>query len=225
MVPSIHLAFSRPRIFILDRLYMAILEVQDTPLVASAPRLLFESLSGSLRILRLGHIDAFLALDHEGSIHLDPSYITLSPLSSLMRLTLPPIAVWLQAKQRWLPDLLGTITSTSNLKELDIHLLFSPVAIRAQLDTVAWSTIDLILGRAWGEEAGLGDGNAAGSGRRGNREGYVFTNLEVVRITSADFNPNRQPLDGHAKSRIKGWLIKHMPRIHERGVLHVQLGD
>jgi len=38
------------------------LETQDTPLVASSPRLLFESLSGSLRILRLMHIDTFLTV-------------------------------------------------------------------------------------------------------------------------------------------------------------------
>jgi len=38
------------------------LEVQYTPLVASSPRLLFESLSGSLRVLRLTHVDMFLSV-------------------------------------------------------------------------------------------------------------------------------------------------------------------
>ena len=38
------------------------LEVNSTPPVASAPRLLFESLSGGLRILRLMHIDMILSL-------------------------------------------------------------------------------------------------------------------------------------------------------------------
>ncbi|KAF9648123.1 hypothetical protein BDM02DRAFT_2353428 [Thelephora ganbajun] len=38
------------------------LEVQFAPLVPSAPRLLFESLSGGLRILRLMHIDMFLSV-------------------------------------------------------------------------------------------------------------------------------------------------------------------
>lgn len=38
------------------------LGVQYTPFAASPPRLLFESLSGSLRVLRLAHIDAFLSV-------------------------------------------------------------------------------------------------------------------------------------------------------------------
>lgn len=38
------------------------LEVQYTPLVASPPRLLLESLSGSLKVLRLTHIDTFLSV-------------------------------------------------------------------------------------------------------------------------------------------------------------------
>lgn len=161
----------------------------------------------------------------EDSICLDPSYINLSSLSSLTHLTLPPVAVWLQAKQRWLPDLLSTIAGTSNLKELNIHLLFSPVAIKAQLDAVAWSKVDLILGRNSEEEPGLGIGNGARTGRRGRSEGCAFTDLEVVRITSTDFNPERPPLDGHAKSRIKGWLIECMPRIYERRILQVPLDN
>ena len=163
----------------------------------------------------------------EGSIYLDPSYINFSSLSSLTHLTLPPVAVWLQAKQRWLPDLLSTIVGTSNLKELNIHLLFSPVAIKAQLDAVAWSKVDLILGRNFEEEPELGTGNGARTReRRRSSEGkYAFADLEVVKITSADFNPERPPLDGHMRSRIKEWLIECMPRIYERGVLQVPLDD
>ena len=44
------------------RLSELTLEVQYAPLVASPPRLLFESLSESLRILRLTHIDMFLSV-------------------------------------------------------------------------------------------------------------------------------------------------------------------
>ena len=44
------------------RLSELTLEVQYTPLVASPPRLLFETLSGSLRVLRLTHIDMFLSV-------------------------------------------------------------------------------------------------------------------------------------------------------------------
>ena len=215
------------------------LEVQCTPFVASPPRLLFESLFGSLKILRLMHIDTFLSvgqlpifwagwrvliqkmvLTDEDSIYLDRSYIDLSSLKSLTHLTLPPVAVWLQAKQRWLPDLLSTITSASSLEELNIHLLFSPVAIKAQLDCVAWPKVDLILGRNFGEEPELD-----GTGARGRRsgEGCVFTDLEAVNITSADFNPNRPPLDGHAKSRIEAWLIGYMSRIYNRRILRIPL--
>lgn len=85
-----------------------------------------------------------------------------------------------------------------------------------------WSSVDLVLGRKRGEELECGIVNEAGAG---NGEGYVFTNLEVVKITSADFNPERPPLDGEAKSRIKEWLIGYMPRIYERRVLRVPLGD
>ena len=168
-----------------------------------------------------------MVLTDEGSIYLDPSYINLSSLSSLTHLTLPPVAVWLQAKQRWLPDLLSTIAGTSNLKELDIHLHFSPVAIKAQLDAVAWSKVDLILGRTFGEEPELGIGNGARTRerRRSNEGGYVFTDLKVVRITSADFNPERSPLDRYMKSRIEEWLIECMPRVYERGILQVPLDD
>lgn len=133
------------------------------------------------------------------------------------------MAVWLQAKQRWLPDLLSTIGSTANLKKLDIHLLFSPVSIKVQLDAVMWSSVDLILGRKWGEEVRCGIGSGVGTGRCGSGEGYVFANLEVVRITSGDFNPERPPLDGEARSRIKEWLVGYMPRIYERRVLQVPL--
>lgn len=164
-----------------------------------------------------------MVLTDADSIHLDPSYINLSSLNSLTHLTLPPVAVWLQAKQQWLPDILSTITGTCNLKELNIHLLFSPVAIKAQLDAVAWSKVDLILGRNFGEEPGLGIGNRARTVRRGSSEGYVFADLEVVKITSADFNPERPPLDGYAKSRIETWLIGYMPRIYERRILQVPL--
>ena len=166
-----------------------------------------------------------MVLTDGDSIYLDPSYINLSSLSSLTHLTLPPVAMWLQAKQRWLPDLLSTIAGTSNLKELKIHLLFSPVAIRVQLGAVAWSKVDLILGRNIGEEQELGIRNGVETGRRRSNEGYAFTNLEVVKITSADFNPERSPLDEHTKSRIKGWLIEHMPSTHERRILQVPLDD
>jgi hypothetical protein len=44
------------------RLSELTLEVQYTPPVASPPRLLFESLSGSLGVLRLTHIDMFLSV-------------------------------------------------------------------------------------------------------------------------------------------------------------------
>lgn len=157
-----------------------------------------------------------IVLTDEDSIYLDPSYIDLSSLKSLTHLTLPPVAVWLQAKQRWLPDLLSTITATSSLKELNIHLLLSPVAIKAQLDCVAWSKVDLVLGRSF-EEPG------AGAGGRESGEGYVFMDLEVVKITSADFNSNRPPLDGHVKSRIEARLIEYMPRIYNRRILRIPL--
>ena len=170
-------------------------------------------------------IDTAVVLTDEDSIYLDTSYINLSSLSSLTHLTLPPVAMWLQAKQRWLPDLLSTIAGTSNLKELNIHLLFSPIAIRVQLGTVAWSKVDLILGRNVGEESELGIGNGVKTGRRRSNEGYAFTNLEVVKITSVDFNPERPPLDGHTKLTIKEWLIGHMPSIHERRILQVPLDD
>ena len=84
-----------------------------------------------------------------------------------------------------------------------------------------WSSVDLVLGRKWGEEVECGMRNKVGVGR----EGYVFTSLEVVKITSADFNPERPPLDGEARSRIKEWLIGYMPRIYERRVLEVPLGS
>jgi len=197
------------------------LEVQCTPFVASPPRLLFESLFGSLKLLRLMHIDTLLSVD-EDSIFLDPSYIDLSSLKSLTHLTLPPVAVWLQAKQQWIPDLLSTITATSSLKELNVHLLFSPVAIKAQLDCVAWPKVDLILGRNFGEGPEL-DGTRAGGHRSG--EGHVFTNLEAVKITSVDFNPNRPPLDRHAKSRIEARLVGYMPRIYNRRVLRIPLDN
>lgn len=83
--------------------------------------------------------------------------------------------------------------------------------------------VDLILGRKWGEGPEIG--NMAGAGRRGNTEGYIFTDLDTVKITSADFNPGRPPLGERAKSRIKGLLMGYMPRIHERRVLRVPLGD
>ena len=133
--------------------------------------------------------------------------------------------MWLQAKQRWLPDLLSTIAGTSSLKELNIHLLFSPVAIKAQLDVVAWSKIDLILGRNFGEEPESGIRNGARARHHGSSEAYALTDLEVVKITSADFNPDRPPLDGHTKSRIKGLLMEYMPRIYERRILQVPLDD
>ena len=216
------------------------LEVQCTPFVASPPKQLFESSFGSLKILRLMHVDTFLSvgqltifwagwraliqkivLTDEDSIYLDPSYIDLSSLKSLTHLTLPPVAVWLQAKQRWLPDLLSTITATSSLKELNIHLLFSPVATKAQLDCVAWSNVDLILGRNFEEP--WSDGTRAGGRKSG--EGHVFTGLEMVKITSADFNPNRPSLDGHTKSRIEAWLTGYMPRIYNRRILRIPLDN
>lgn len=161
----------------------------------------------------------------EGSINLDPSHITLSSLNFITHLTLPPVAVWLQVKQRWLPDLLSTIESAPNLKELDIHLLFSPVAIKTQLDAVRWSSVDLILGRKWGEGLECGIRNEVGTGHCESSEGYVFANLEVVKITSADFNSERPPLDGEVKLRIKEWLIGYMPRVYGRCVLQVPLGN
>lgn len=166
-----------------------------------------------------------MVLTDEGSIYLDQSYLNLSSLNSVTHLTLPPVAVWLQAKQRWLPELLSTMTGTSKLKELNIHLLFSPVAIEAQLDAVAWSKVDLIFGRNFGGEPGSGIGNGVRAGCRASSEGCIFPDLEVVKITSADFNPERPPLDGHAKSIIKRWLIGYMSRIHERRVLQVPLND
>lgn len=157
----------------------------------------------------------------EGSIHLDQSYITLSPLNFLTHLTLPPVAVWLQAKQRWLPDLLLTTTSTPHLKDISIHLLFSPIAIKAQMDAVMWSSVDLVLGRKMGEEVGHG----IVAGCRGANEMPVFSNLEVVKITSEDFNAERAPLSKETKSRIRELLIGYMPRTYERGVLRVPLVD
>lgn len=120
---------------------------------------------------------------------------------------------------------MSTVTGTSKLKELNIHLLFSPVAIEAQLDAVEWSKVDLILGRNFRGESELGTGNGTRTRRRAGSEGCIFTDLEVVKITSADFNPERPPLDGHAKSRIKGGLIGYMPRIHERRILQVPSND
>jgi hypothetical protein len=90
---------------------------------------------------------------------------------------------------------------------------------------VAWSKVDQILGRKFGEEPELGIGNQARTGRRGSSEGYAFPDLEVVKITSADFNPERPPLDGHEKTRIKEWLIGYMPRVYERRILEVPLDD
>ena len=90
---------------------------------------------------------------------------------------------------------------------------------------MVWSAVDLILGRKVGEELECGVKNGLRAGNRGSTEGYVFTNLEVVKITSADFNPERPPLDGEAKSRIEEWLIGYMPRIYERHVLQVPLCD
>lgn len=208
------------------RLSELTLKNQSIPLATCAPNLLFDSLSGSVRTLRLMHIEMFLCVDiNEGSIYLDPSYITLSPLNSLTHLTLPPVAVWLQAKQRWLPDLLSTITSTPNLRELHIHLLFSPIAIKAQLDAVVWSAVDLIMGHRSGEELECGMKNGVRTGGRGSNGGCVFMNLEVVKITSAGFNPERPPLDGEARLRIREWLTGYMPRMRERGVLQIPLSD
>lgn len=88
-----------------------------------------------------------------------------------------------------------------------------------------WSTVDLILGRKLGEELAYGVKNGVRIGPRGGSEGCVFTVLEVVRITSADFNPERPPLGGDTKSRIKEWLIGYMPRAYERRILQVPLED
>ena len=89
-----------------------------------------------------------------------------------------------------------------------------------------WSSVDLVLGRKWGEALGRGIRNEVGTGDCGNNsEGYAFPNLEVVKITSADFNPERPPLDREARSRVKEWLIGYMPRIYERRVLRVPLGN
>lgn len=84
-----------------------------------------------------------------------------------------------------------------------------------------WSSVDLVLGRKWGEELECGIRKEVRAGRCGDEKGYVFTNLAVVQITSEDFNPERPSLDGDAKSRIKDWLIGYMPRIYGRGVLQV----
>ena len=90
---------------------------------------------------------------------------------------------------------------------------------------MVWSKVDLLLGRSCGEEPELGNGNGTGAGRRERSEGYVFADLEVVKITSADFNPERPPLTGRTKSKIKGWLIDYMPKINRRRVLQIPLDD
>ena len=85
--------------------------------------------------------------------------------------------------------------------------------------------MDLVLGRKWGEKLECDIGGEVGVGHCGNSEGYVFSNLEVVRITSSNFNGERPPLDGGTKSRIKGWLIGYMPRMYGRRVLQVPLDN
>ena len=81
------------------------------------------------------------------------------------------------------------------------------------------------MGRRSGEELECGVKNGVGTGARGSNEEYAFTNLEVVKITSADFNPERPPLDGEARSRIREWLTGYMPRMRERGVLQIPLSN